>query len=141
MAPPTDIPDGWRVFGRSSPFLDSIGPLYEFEAADDFALGLRIEERHCNRRRIAHGGLLVTLADMVLGYACVRQSADTPFITVGLTTDFAGSAGVGDWVEARADVQRIATSLAFANCYLSVGKRRIVRASGTFAIGRKRPKS
>jgi hypothetical protein len=64
-----------------------------------FALGLRIEERHCNGRGVAHGGLLVTLADLILGYACVREASGLSFVTVGLTTDFAGSAAVGDWVE------------------------------------------
>jgi acyl-coenzyme A thioesterase PaaI-like protein len=55
-------------------------------------------------------------------------------VTVSLTTDFADAARDGDWVEARVDIQKIGTRLAFANCYLAVGARRILRASGVFAV-------
>jgi acyl-coenzyme A thioesterase PaaI-like protein len=66
----TDTPEGFRPFAYSSAFLDAIGPLYQGAAADgSLILGLRIEARHCNRRGFAHGGLLVTLADLVPGYA------------------------------------------------------------------------
>jgi acyl-coenzyme A thioesterase 13 len=56
---------------------------------------------------------------------------------VSLTIDYAGSARVGDWVEARAEVQRVGSRLGFANCYLLTGEQRIVRASAIFALGRK----
>jgi uncharacterized protein (TIGR00369 family) len=129
-----DLPQGYAPFERSSPFLDAVGPLFQKIEGDTLLLGLRIEERHCNRRGYAHGGLLVTLADLVLGYNLVRAGGSGGGITVNLSTDFAGSAQRGDWVEARADVQKAKGSVAFANCYISVGDRRIVRGSGIFHI-------
>jgi hypothetical protein len=39
---------------------------------------------------------------------------------------------LGDWIEARADVQRIGRLLAFVNVYLVVNDKRIVRASGVY---------
>ena len=50
-----------------------------------------------------------------------------------MKTDFAGSARIGDWVEAHVDVQKVGGRLAFANCYLKVGEERIVHASAVFA--------
>ncbi len=129
-----DLPDGYAPFERSSPFLDAVGPLFQKIEGNTLLLGLRIEQRHCNRRGFAHGGLLVTLADLVLGYNLVRAGGNGGGTTVNLSTDFAGSARVGDWVEARADVQKAKGSIAFANCYIGVGERRIVRASGIFHI-------
>ena len=129
-----DLPEGYAAFERSSPFLDAVGPLFQKIEGDSLLLGLRIEERHCNRRGYAHGGLLVTLADLVLGYNLVRAGGSGGGITVNLSTDFAGSARLGDWVEARPDVQKAKGSVAFANCYISVGDKRIVRASGIFHI-------
>jgi len=127
------IPDGFRPFSYSSAFLDAVGPLYEGKAADGtLVLGLRIEERHCNRRGFAHGGLLVTLADLVLGYSLISASGRRGGLTVNLTTDFAGSVQMGQWVEARADIQKATGALAFANCYLTVDGKRIVRASAIF---------
>ncbi|HKU95023.1 MAG TPA: PaaI family thioesterase [Vineibacter sp.] len=129
----TAIPEGFQPFSYSSAFLDAVGPLYEGKAADGtLVLGLRIEERHCNRRGFAHGGLLVTLADLVLGYSLVGATGRRGGVTVNLTTDFAGAAQVGQWVEARADIQKATGALAFANCYLTVDGKRIVRASAIF---------
>lgn len=129
-----DLPEGYVPFGHSGPFLNAAGPLFERVDGDALLLGLRIEERHCNRRGLAHGGLLVTLADVVLGYNLMRNSGRSGAFTVNLTTDFAGSARLGDWVEARVDVQKAKGSVIFANCYISVGERRIVRASGIFHV-------
>jgi len=46
-----------------------------------------------------------------------------------------GSAKLGDWLEARTDIQKLGGRLAFANAYLSVGDERIVRASAVFVRG------
>ena len=54
-------------------------------------------------------------------------------VTVNLTADFADVARDGDWVEARVDVQKLGKRFAFATCYLWVGDKRILRASGVFA--------
>ena len=74
------------------------------------------------------------MADVALGYAA-EGSVDPPvrLITTSISADFAGSAEVGEWVEARVDVQRVGRRMAFANAYLHVGERRIVRASAVFA--------
>ncbi len=135
-----DIPAGFTLFTRSSPYLDLVGPLYMKHEAGTLVLGVRIEERHCNRRGVAHGGLLVTLADLVLGYSS-GQSEDPPkpLATINLSADFAGSARVGDWVEARADVQKVGRSVAFASCYINVGRERIVRASAVFKVASMKP--
>ena len=69
---------------------------------------MRIAQKHCNARGTAHGGL---------------------------SADFAGGAKLGDWLEARVDIQKLGGRLAFANAYLTVGDERIVRASAVFVRG------
>ncbi len=134
------IPDGFEPFAYSSAFLDAVGPLYQGARPDGtLLLGLRIEERHCNRRGFAHGGLLVALADLVLGYSLGSAGGQRGLLTVNLTTDFAGAAQLGQWVEACADVQKAGGSLAFANCYITADGKRIVRASGIFKAPGKAP--
>jgi hypothetical protein len=56
-----------------------------------------------------------------------------------ITTDFAGSARVGDWVEAHVDVHKVGGRMAFANCYIVRDGERIVHASGVFARSGDRP--
>lgn len=130
-----NIPEGYAPLFRSSPFLDVIGPLYSRGSGEGLAIGLRIDSKHTNARGFAHGGVLSTLADIALGYA--MESAATrsvSLVTASLALDYAGTAKVGDWLEANVDIQKIGSRLAFANAYLSVGDSRIVRASAVFLV-------
>ncbi len=136
----TEVPPGFQPLFRASPFLDLLGPFYCQEEGGGLVIGLRIAPKHANARGLAHGGLLLTLADIALGYSTAHS--ETPplsLTTAHLATDFAGSAKIGDWVEAHVDIQRIGSRLVFANSYLSVGSERIVRASGVFARGAATP--
>lgn len=131
----TDAEEGFTALFRSSPFLDLTGPFYSKGKGPALCIGLRVLGHHLNARSLAHGGVLLTLADVALGYA-MATSADPLIsaVTSHLSADFAGSAKLGDWVESRVDIQKIGRTLAFANVYLHVGDQRIVRASGVFAV-------
>ena len=130
------IPEGFRRIERLSPFNALVGPLYERRDGETVSIGLAIEARHTNSRGICHGGVLATLADLALGYAMLAKSGDKgSFVTAHLAVDYAGAAKAGDWVESRAEIQRVGSRLAFANCYLVVDEKPIVRASAIFARG------
>jgi uncharacterized protein (TIGR00369 family) len=111
-----------------------LGPFFYRRTENDLVIGLRVEDKHTNARGTAHGGLLLTLADIALGYSAA-YSEDPPLslTTASMSTDFAGHARIGDWVEAHVDIQKIGSRLVFANVYLMVGAERIVRASAIFA--------
>lgn len=131
----SDVPQGFRPLFRSSPVIDLIGPVYSKGEGADLALGLRVQQKHCNMRGALHGGILATLADVALGYTIAFSTQPpTGLVTTNLTLDFAGTAKIGDWLEARVDVQKKGSRLAFANCYISVGESRIVRASAVFLV-------
>ena len=115
--------------------MSNLGELYCRRSGSEIVFAMRIEDKHTNMRGIAHGGMLASLADSALGlgltlYCEGRQS----FVTVNLSTDFVEAARPGDWVEAHIDVQKLGARMAFANCFLQVGTRRILRASGVFAV-------
>ena len=115
--------------------MDLIGPLYCRGEGLDLVLGLRVEEKHCNARGSAHGGILATLADVALGYTVAFAShPPASLVTASLTLDFAGTAKIGDWLETRVDVQKQGSRLSFANCYITVNEQRIVRASAVFLV-------
>jgi uncharacterized protein (TIGR00369 family) len=130
------IPDGFKPLDRAGPFLSSLGPwYYRLDDQGQLIMALRIEERHTNIRHIAHGGLLVSMADTALGIVLSHAPpTQKPMVTVSLTTDFIESAQPGDWVEAHVDVIRVGGRLAYGTCFLKVGKRRILRASAVFAV-------
>lgn len=130
-----DVPPGFRPLFRTSPVLELIGPLHCRGEGVDLVIGLRVAEKHCNARGAIHGGILATLADVALGYT--MAFATTPpvaLVTANLTLDFAGTAKIGDWLETHVDVQRQGSRLSFANCYITAGSDRIVRASAVFLV-------
>jgi uncharacterized protein (TIGR00369 family) len=133
-----DVPAGFHLIPRLSPFNALVGPLYERRSGDAVSIGLRIEGKHANSRGICHGGLLATLADLSLGYAMLAKSGGKGgFVTAHLAVDYAGSAKIGDWIESEVDIQRQGARLAFANGYLVSHGERIVRASAIFAASDK----
>jgi acyl-coenzyme A thioesterase 13 len=129
------VPAGFEPLPRSSPFLDRTGPYFSRGRGNGFSLGLRVAEHHLNARGLVHGGVLMTMADIALGYSMATSLQHPPaLVTASLSADFAGSARLNDWIETRAEIQKIGRTLAFANIYICLGELRIVRASGVFAV-------
>jgi acyl-coenzyme A thioesterase 13 len=128
-------PPGFEPLFRTSPFLETTGPFfYRKEPDGRFVIGLRILAKHANARGGAHGGLLMTLLDIALGYSAgLSQNPPAKLTTASLAADFVGAPKVGDWVEAHVDVQKVGGRLAFANAFLVVDGERVVRGSAVFA--------
>lgn len=130
-----DLPPGFLPLFRTSPALDLIGPIYCRGDGINLVIALRVEAKHCNARGTVHGGILATLADVALGYTMAFSSTPPAnLITASLALDFAGTAKIGDWLEAHVDVQKTGRRLSFANCYITLDKQRIVRASAVFLV-------
>ena len=130
----SDIPEGFEPLQTASPFNQLLGPYYCALRADEFVLGLRIAEKHCNSAGRLHGGVVCAIADVAIGHnigfelgrrAEARKASErghettaelksesfagaprAPITTVSLSSDFVGGARLGDWVEVRTDVQR-----------------------------------
>lgn len=131
----SQIPEGFEPLSRTSPFTDMIGPIYQKKDKSSLIVGLLIEEKHCNARGLAHGGIFGTLADIAMGYsAAFSTNPPTPMVTTSQTMDYVGKAKLGDWLEVHTDVQKVGRTLAFANCYFIVDEQRIARSSAVFSV-------
>lgn len=129
------VPEGFQPLKRLAAFMEMLGPIYIRSVDQSRVVALRIDEKHLNNAGIAHGGMLVTLADSALGIN-LSYHDDPPrrMVTVNLSTDFLQPATLGDWLEAHVDIQRVGVHLAFASCNLQSGAKHVLRASGVFAI-------
>jgi acyl-coenzyme A thioesterase 13 len=131
----SDLPAGFAPIFRTSPFLETIGPLYSAGSGATLVVGLRVQEKHTNARGTLHGGVLASIADIALGYGLAMSTQPpTSMVTANLSVDFAGSAQVGDWIETSLDIQKIGSRMAFANVYFTLRGERIARASGVFLV-------
>ena len=131
----TEIPDGFEPFPNQGPVLEHIGPILVHEENDDLVLAIQAEERHTNHRGTIQGGLLSTFADFALGRAIERDAEDDKDrATVSLTVDFIKPAKPGDWIESRTRVDRVGSTLSFADCSLTVDGKEIVRARAVWIV-------
>ena len=124
-----EVPAGFIPFEKQGPFLEDLGPIQVLEGAEPLVFGLRVQERHTNHRGTVHGGLLSSFADFALGRAIEADAEDgRDRATVSLTVDFLKPVNPGDWLESRTRVERVGSTLAFADCALRVEDREVVRA-------------
>ncbi len=125
----TAPPEGFYPIEHSNPFGAHIGPIFERDAGDHAVRGFYIAEKHSNSAGIAHGGVLMTFADVVLARAVMRE-IKTMAVTVRMTCDFIAPAKMGAWVQGRGLVTRATKSLVFVTGELSVEVKPILSAQG-----------
>lgn len=135
IAPP---PPGFRPFPIEIGFIGMIGPLYLKYEKPDLKLGFRVEMRHCNPMRIAHGGMMCTFVDMLMPFAIMADGeiAGRFMPTVHMSQEFLAPAPLGAWVEGRGEKLRATKSLVFAQCLVTADGEPCMRASGIFKLGK-----
>ena len=137
----SDIPQGYELVQRTQgpTFAGLVGPFYARREGRELSLGLRIEQRHLNSRGTCHGGLLATLADIALGYACVAASEDGAgknFVTIDLSIEYMASTRAGDWLYSEVKVLNTNSRTAAAAGHLMVEGSPVARISANFRMAR-----
>ncbi len=136
--PADNIPAGFERARISSPFLDMAGPYYERQSDGCIIVATRINEGHINHIKVAHGGVLGTLADVALSYQVHRaEKPALPVATMNINTNFLAGAKLGDWVEAYARVDRISKRTAYCSGRIICGEKVLMTMTAVFAILRK----
>ncbi len=119
---------------RSGAFVDGIGPFYEIRTGAGWRFGVRVEERHTIATGVAHGGLVMSFLDHVLGKLVWEALGDRIAATVSLNTDLVAAARPGDWIEAEGEVTRKSSSLVFARGRAYVGESTLATAAGVWKV-------
>ena len=129
------IPEGFRKLPVTDNFVGLLGPLWYKKESDRVRIGLPLEPRHGNPMGWAHGGLLVTVADMVMGVGSGFATGILwPHPTVSLGSEFVRGAKLGHWLEGSARIARRTINFCFATCDLVCGGEIVLVASGVFKV-------
>ena len=132
------VPSGFEPAGFSPGFLDHGGPYFLRPGAEwPATVGLRVEPHHINYEDVAHGGVLSTLADVALSFAV--YDAERPRLsvsTISLTTNFLHAVRLGDWLEARIQIERLGGRTAYCSGSILRDGEAVATMSGVFAIKR-----
>ncbi|MDZ4778200.1 MAG: PaaI family thioesterase [Alphaproteobacteria bacterium] len=131
-AAPTPIPEGFTDWGWRRGFGGVCGPLYGKELPDfKRQMGFRVEQHHTNGMKAAHGGMLMTFADVAWGNT-VSVERSSFWVTIKLTCEFLSSARLGEWVEGGGEVLNIVDDVFTVAGKVWVGDRLILTGSGVF---------
>lgn len=133
----TEVPEGFKPAQFTKGFLDESGPYYLRETGENTIVGTRISKSHVNYIKVAHGGVLTTMADVALSLQVhVSETPNLPISTVSLTTSFLSGAKLDEWIEATGKIDRIGKKLAYVSGSIWSGNRTIMTMSGVFNIFR-----
>ena len=135
---PANIPAGYEAIFQQG-FNAWVGPILGNFAGPDmgphhFIFDVRPE--HLNGGDMLHGGMMMTLADVVLG-STVANAVGGMGSTIALNCDFLAGVKPGTRVEGEATVSRLTRSVAFVSGRLFSGDQTFLTASGIWKISPK----
>lgn len=124
-------PPGYALVDLGKGYSERFGPV--FVDRDRGRMAFRVDERHINPVDGLHGGALATFADAMIVAVHDGAEAGAPHTpTISLSVDFFAPVSSGVLVEAKVDLVRTTRSMIFVQSLMSVGDRRIGRASAIY---------
>jgi len=138
LGPPEPVPpdlkaEGWKsVPARDYPAM--IGPFMARRAGEGWEYGFRVEQRHLNIGGVAHGGMLMSFMDDVLGMTVWEAAGRKPVTTVQLNHHFIAPGKLGELLVGRGEVLRATRTVVFIRGLLTAGDRTLVHADGVWKI-------
>lgn len=90
-------------------------------------------DKHVNMVNMLHGGAIMSLADTVMGLACL--SSGKRVVSLAITTNFISGAGLNEKVISTAEVIHAGNKTMVVDCMLkNVHNKLIAKVQGTFYI-------
>ena len=129
----TDIPQGFIINERRGPFTNHNGPFYIKKDSDRWTHGAFILDRHCNAANIAHGGMLMSFADGVLGHT-VYSKTKRAGVTIKFNSEFLSAARGGEWLEGYGEVSHVRGDYVYCNTMLKVSTRNVLSVTSIFKL-------
>jgi len=127
-------PPGFVETKLADPFEIYVGPMFDSGEKGARRFAFRIDERHVNMRGILHGGMLMTFADMTLGWAVWDLTGNAPSVTLNMQTQFLKPARAGDLVEVAPELVRRTRALFFVRGDYKVDGETIFTAASVWKL-------
>lgn len=123
-----------QPFPANIPFLHDLGVEFLGMGNGEAQVALNLEERHMNSWMVTHGGVTMTLLDVVMSMAGRSLDPDARGgVTIEMKTSFLQPGGhAGNRIIAKGKAFHRSTSLFFCEGELWSGDKLVAKASGTF---------
>ncbi|MEL6978304.1 MAG: PaaI family thioesterase [Pseudomonadota bacterium] len=123
---------GWLYYPEEPFEAKTAGPFFFREDERGPVAAFRVEHKHLNGAGVAHGGLLMTFADVALFAIAGPAFAENEYgFTVAFASEFLDGPREGEYVEARGDLLRAGGTLLFARGLITAEGRPCLNFSGT----------
>jgi acyl-coenzyme A thioesterase PaaI-like protein len=100
---------------------------------------LEVREPHTNSRGLAHGGLVASMLDNVMGLACGKAHAANGYggsggVTISLSVEYLGMARIGQWITFEPHFVKAGKLLCFAEASAIADGAIIARGKSTYRM-------
>ena len=130
--------NGWEIIEEDG-FIGHIGPFWLRTDDGTARLGFIADERHRNRGGNVQGGMIAALADRAMGHTVRMANGNQPHVTIQLDMHYVDATRIGDFVEARCRVVRLARQIAFVEAEVFSDGRLAATARGVWKMIRPVP--
>jgi len=124
---------GWKQRSLGG-FADRFGPVWTKKESDGWAYGILATRDHLNPAGFVHGGGLCALFDHVVSAVAWEAVGRRACVTVQLSTQFLAAAREGQFLEARARISQVTSSLVFVDGFIGTGETQLLRGSSVQKI-------
>jgi acyl-coenzyme A thioesterase PaaI-like protein len=130
-----DVPEGFGDLEINDGFAAHIGPLYWKLDKNSCEIGFRVLDHHLNPGKTCHGGLMMTVADMAVGFAAIWERQLSCFApSINNNYDFISPGYLGDWMQTELEVIQTTKRMGFVRGLLNGPKGPVMRFNGILKI-------
>ena len=134
--PKTDfLNNGYIIPYPDDPFEMNCGPFYLGEGNNgETIVALEVDRAQCNRGLVAHGGLLMTLADLAVCHEAVKNLNNVNALTVSLTANFLKPAKKGALLKAFPEITHRTQRTAYTEAYILADDEKVFTCNAVIRL-------
>ena len=134
--PKTDfLNNGYTIPYPDDPFEMNSGPFYLGKGDNgETIVALEVSQSQCNSGLVAHGGLIMTLADLAVCHEAVKNLGNLRALTVSLTANFLKPAKKGTILKAFPEVSHRTKRTAFAEAYILADDEKVFTCTSVIRL-------
>lgn len=129
------LPAGFHLMPKDGGFNDAISPVFMRISKDGFELALKVDQQHCNPLKICHGGVYMTMMDILLSTGiCYKLNKFMGIPTININLNYMASSKQGEWIYGRSTAYKTTKTMGFAEGEIYNDDGIKVSAQGIFKL-------
>ena len=129
------LDNGYSIPYPEDPFEMNSGPFYVGDGNNgETIVSLEVTRTQCNSGLVAHGGLLMTLADLAVCHEAIKNLENVRALTVSLTANFLKPAEEGTLLKAFPKINHRTKRTAFMEAYILADEEKVFTCTSVIRL-------